>query len=297
MNRAHIVVVGGALVDVRATTRARWKPGQSLPGRARLLAGGAGRNVAVDLARLGHRVTLLTAVGDDALGEWVLAVTAEAGVDVRHAARRQGHTGLFVAVGPEGGEPWCVADARPVEVLSPADLDPWRETIAEASVVVSDANLLEPTHQALAAIALDVARVLLAVSVDKAPRLRGVLQGASLVACNRAEALALTGLPPTLSWQALGTALLTEGVERVVLTHERGGVGIVTGEEAVSSPALDVPVVDASGAGDAVAAIAVHALLAGMSPDGTAALAAAAAALVVQSEDNTPTGLGAVLRS
>lgn len=290
-----IVVVGGALVDVRAITSARWTPARSLPGRARLLAGGAARNVAVDLALFGHRVTLLTAVGGDALGGWLLEATAAAGVDVNHTLRTADRTGLFVTVGPEEGEPWCIADAGPIEALGPADLEAWRAVISTSTIVVSDANLSEETHRALAAVARDRPRVLLATSPDKAVRLRPVLDGASLIVCNQAEARSLTGLPPTLSWQALGTALLTEGVARVVVTQGDGGVGILSGEEALSAPALDVPVVDAAGAGDAVAAVAVHAFLVGMPVERAVELAAAAAAVVVQSEDNTPYGLAAVL--
>ena len=290
-----VVVVGGALVDVRATTSARWMPAQSLPGRARLLAGGAARNVAVDLARFGHRVTLLTAVGDDALGGWLLEATAAAGVDVSHTLRTADRTGFYVTVGPEEGEPWCIADAGPVEALRPADLEAWHAVITAATIVVSDANLLEETHRALAVIARGRPRVLLATSPDKAVRLRPVLDGASLIVCNRAEARSLTGLPPTLSWQALGTALLTEGVERVVVTQGDGGVGILGGEKVVSVRAVNVSDVDAAGAGDAVAAVAVHAYLVGMSTERAAELAAAAAAVVVQSEENTPPELAAVL--
>jgi len=295
MTREGIVVVGGALVDVRATTGARWAPGRSLPGTARLLAGGAARNVAVDLARLGHRVTLLTAVGEDPLGGWLLEITAAAGVDVTRAVRTAGRTGLYVTVGPEGRDPWCIADAGSVEALVPADLEPWQDVVASAAIVASDANLSEDTHRALAGMARNTPRALLATSPDKAVRLRAVLEGAVVVVCNRAEALALTGLPGTLSWQALGMALLTDGVERVVVTQGTGGVGIVTSEEAVAVPVLDVPIVDATGAGDAVAAVAVHAYLARLAPDRTADLAAAAAAVVVQSDENTPGALAAIL--
>ncbi len=290
-----IVVVGGALVDVRATTSARWVAARSLPGRARLLAGGAARNVAVDLARFGQRVTLLTAVGNDPLGAWLVGATAATGVDVSHTLRTADRTGLYVTVGPDGGEPWCVADAGPVEALTPADLEAWRAVVSAATIVVSDANLSEETHRALAAMARGRHRALLATSPDKAVRLRPLLDGASLIVCNRAEARSLTGLPDTLSWQALGTALLTEGVERVVVTRGDGGVGILSGEEALSASALDVPVVDAAGAGDAVAAVAVHAFLVGMPVERTVELAAAAAAVVVQSKDNTPPELAAVL--
>lgn len=292
-----VVVAGGALADVRATTFVEWIPGHSLPGTVRLQAGGAARNVAANLARLGHRVVLLTAVGDDPLGGWLLEETAAAGVDVSHAWRRPPHTGVFVSVGPGAGVPWCVADARPIEVIIPEDLEARRPLVERAEIVVGDANLAVPAALALAALARDRRRVLLGTSRSKAARLRGVLRGSALLVCSRDEALALTGLPETLGWQAIGAALLTEGVGRAVLTMGGGGIAVVTEGEATSSPAPDVPVVDATGAGDAVAAAAIHALLMGMDPGQTAALASAAAAIVLQSVENTPAALAGLLRA
>lgn len=297
MGPNRIVVIGGALVDVRATTGARWIPDRSLPGSARLTAGGAARNVAVDLAHLGHPVTLLTVTGDDPFGEWLVRRTSACGVDVAHVLSRPQATGLFVTVGPEGGETWSIAGAGPAEAVVPSDLEPWRAAITGAAVVASDANFLEPVQEALAALAASVPRVLLATSPHKAARLRTVLAGAAVLVCNRAEALALTGLPDTLGWQALGTALLLEGVDRVVMTHGPGGIAVLTADDALIVPAPEVTVVDSTGAGDAVAAIAVHALLAGLSSADTAALAAAAAAVVVQSDETTPPALAAVIRS
>jgi pseudouridine kinase len=292
---ARVAVIGAALADVRARTAAGWQPGRSQPGRVRLLPGGAGRNVATDLARLGYQTILLSAVGQDPLGEWVLQQTAEAGVDVTRVVRPATATGVFVCVGPEGGESWCISDASAVEALAPADLEAWRDVVDGASVVVADANLSGEMLQAVSAMAARKPLGLLAASPDKAVRLRGALAGAALVVCNREEALSLTGLPPTLSWQALGTALLTEGVAWAVITQGQGGVGIATAEGTAAAPARDVPVVDPTGAGDAVAAAAVHALRAGLSPEEAAALAAGLASVVVQSWENTPRELSTVL--
>jgi len=295
--RQRVVVVGGGLVDLRATTRAPWASGRSLPGSVRLRPGGAARNVAVNLARLGHPVALLSSVGADVLGEWLLAQTSQAGVDVTHVMSSAHRTGLFVTVGPEGGDTWSIADAGPLETLEPSDLAPWAAAIAGAAVIVADANLPEAAQRALAAQASSIPRVLLATSPQKAIRLRPVLAGAAVLVCNRDEALAMTGLPATLGWQALGTALLTEGIERVVLTLGPAGIAVLTADEAVLSPAVPVPVIDPLGAGDAVAAVAVHAHMAGLGPTETGALAAAAAAVVVQSDEATPAGFAALLTS
>jgi pseudouridine kinase len=281
-------LIGGALVDVRATTQERWASGQSLPGRARLVAGGACRNVAVHLARLGWHATLLTVVGDDPFGRWLVEATAAAGVDVAQILHSPGQTGLYVSVGPEAGQAWSVSDASSIEGVGAEPLEAWRPIIERAEIVVCDANLSTAALAAAAGVAGRRPRVLLAVSPTKAPRLRHTLPGAAAVVSSRAEALALTGLPATLSWQALGTAILTEGVERAVVTLGESGVGMVMADGAVAAPAVSVEVTDTTGAGDAVAAIMIHAILAGLSPEAAVALAARAAAVVVQSPDTTP---------
>jgi pseudouridine kinase len=285
-----VVVIGGALVDIRAEPDARWEPGPSLPGRVRLLPGGAGRNVAANLARLGHAVTLLSAVGADALARWLLEVTAAAGVDVSLVERR-GTSGAFVAAGPPGGLLWRVCDARTVEGLGPDDVRRWEAVVRSAAAVVCDANLLEPAQEVAAAVAAGGRRVLLATSLDKAGRLRRVLAGASLLVCNEQEAAALSSEPEGAGWRAQARALRAAGTERVVVTRGASGLGVAGPDGEAERGAADAPVVDTTGAGDAVAAAAVHALIAGWPVQRTADFAVAASAVVVQSADNTPQAL------
>lgn len=295
--RGGIVLVGGALVDVRAATSGSLVPGRSVPGKVLLLPGGAARNVSVNLVHMGHRVTLLTAVGDDPLGRWMVDDAASQGVGTDGILLRPQPTGLFVTVGAGVGAAWCVADAGPVESLRPADLEPWRHAIASAGVLVNDANLYEDAQAALLTMAGEVPRILLATSPDKAVRLRPSLNGAAVVVCNQDEARVLAGMTGTPDWQVLGAALAAAGAGCVVITQGEGGVGVMTPSAAAFEPAARVSVADPTGAGDAVAAAAVHGYLAGVSPAQTARLAASAAACVVQSLENTPASLGAILRT
>src|SRR3954469_25470042 len=71
-----VVVVGGANTDVKVRSLAPVVPRTSNPGRAGTTAGGVGRNIAENLARLGTPTHLIAAVGRDAAGERLLAETA-----------------------------------------------------------------------------------------------------------------------------------------------------------------------------------------------------------------------------
>jgi pseudouridine kinase len=304
---APIVVIGGALVDVRAAAASSGGRGESILGTARISPGGAARNVAADLAAFGWRVTLLTAVGDDGLGRWVLDETRSAGVDTTHAVRLGARTGMFVSVSPDGLEPWRVSDAGVIEALTHEHIAAWAPVITGAALVASDANLSETAQRAVKDAAGPAARVLLMTSPAKAERLRAVVGGAAAVVGSLGEGRALCaglGSPAhgvgdfTASaerngadWRRIGAALVRAGAERAVVTLGPLGIGLVTSEGGYHVDASRAPVVDTLGAGDAVAAAIIHGLLTGVPPGGMLTFAARAAAHVAQSPDVTPSSL------
>ncbi len=102
---AHVVCFGELLLRLAA------------PGRERLLqsarlevcVGGAEANVGVSLARFGHRVSIISTVADNALGEAVVGELRRHGLDTGGVHRVPGRMGLyFLAPG---------AIHRPAEVL------------------------------------------------------------------------------------------------------------------------------------------------------------------------------------
>lgn len=137
-----VVVVGGANVDVKVRSLAPVRQRTSNPGRAGTTAGGVGRNIAENLARLGTPTHLIAAVGRDPAGERLLAETAAAGVRLDHVHRSAHPTGTYTAVlDADGDLVVAVADMAATEALAPEDLHPARELIAHADMLVLDGNL------------------------------------------------------------------------------------------------------------------------------------------------------------
>ncbi|MEI8181049.1 PfkB family carbohydrate kinase, partial [Aestuariivirga sp.] len=64
----RVIVIGGANVDIKGRSRGSFVAGTSNPGEVTVSAGGVGRNIAENLARLGISVSLVTALGQDANG-------------------------------------------------------------------------------------------------------------------------------------------------------------------------------------------------------------------------------------
>jgi pseudouridine kinase len=272
-----VLVVGGANVDVKARSSAALAQRTSNPGVVVRSPGGVGRNIAENLARLGTRVSLVTAVGADPEGAWLLAETAAAGVSVHDAVRVGPDTGCYVALLDADGElTGGVSDMAAVEALTP-DLVPTR-VLAEAALVVVDGNLPVATveHVLDAAAAYGVRVVVDPVSVAKSARI------ASLLGSDR-PVFAVT--PNEAELAALGSVadLHRQGVEVVWVRRGPAGSLLSTHEGTLELPAPPVTPVDVTGAGDAMVAAFCHRLLAGASAPDAAAYGQQAAALTVES--------------
>lgn len=304
-----VVVVGGANVDVKARSSAPAAAATSNPGHAAMSAGGVGRNVAENLARLGVRTHLVSAIGRDPLGDSLLRETMAAGVLVEFVHRCAMPTGTYTAVLDSNGElVVAVSDMAAADALAPADVDAARGVIAAAGLVVLDGNLSARTltYARDIAGAAGVRTVLEPVSVPKAAALAPSLSADRplyAVTPNRDELAALTGIPTRTDRQvhAAAQSLHARGVEHVWVRLGSSGSLLSTSRAgAVTLPAVAAEVKDVTGAGDAMLAAFCFAVLDGRDPVAAARVGHAAAALTVASEhtvrpDLTPRLLDAAL--
>lgn len=294
---AAVVVVGGAIMDIKARSTDVLDPGTSNPGRVATNPGGVGRNMAENLARLGTPTHLVAALGDDAFGEGLLTHTRDAGVHVDHVVLGRLPTGTYLAVlDHEGDLSVAVSDMSATDALTVADLDGVRALVQHCELLVVDGNIpVEVTAWLLeSARASDVAVVLEPVSVVKARRMATVLgpdRPVLAITPNIDELAALVGhdVPSSVAGLSRAAAELHErGVEHVWV--RRGARGSLLssrtpdGAPAVSTNTMvSTDVVDVTGAGDSMTAGFVHALLEGRDAVDAAAYGQATAALTTES--------------
>ena len=288
---ASVVVIGGAAMDIKARSARAAVPATSNPGASSMAAGGVGRNIAENLARLGTRTYLVASIGSDGLGDQVLSATSNAGVQVEHVRRSARATGTYTAVLDTDGElVVAVADMAATDELAPEQVDGARDLIAAASLLVLDGNLSTATL----GFALDVAatvgtRVVLdPVSVPKAAALAPLLapdRPVFAMTPNRDELAALTGLPTGTrdEQESAARALHDRGVELVWVRLGPAGSLLSSRDGVVTLDSVSSEVVDVTGAGDSMTAAFCHALLTGADPAEAAAYGHAAAALTVAS--------------
>jgi len=257
---------------------------EKLVDRISLEIGGSAAITAVAAARLGLKVALIAAVGNDPAGTFMLDQLTREGVDVRTVLVRDGApTGMTVALS-RGGDRAILTALGAIASLAPGDVP--HDTLARARHVhVSSYFLLaDSLGPGLAAI-LSAARAAGATtSLDtnwdpagrwRDERLSAAIAQAGLLLPNEAEALALSG---AASLDAAVSALIGSGPALAVKLGERGAL-CAAGPVLYRVSLPPVTPVDTTGAGDCFNAGLIAGLLRGLPLPRAAALGCAVGAL------------------
>lgn len=264
-----ILCIGAANLDRKLRAAGPLAMGSSNPASAVESFGGVARNIAENLARMGARVGLITAVGKDSSGSALLAHLDAAGVDTHGAVKLEdAASGTYTAVLDSDGQMVvALADMALYDRITPAFLELRRQQRAGASLIVADLNL---NREAIEALQLDAARdgvdlVIVAVSEPKMKRLPESLQGVRLLILNRGELAARLGrtLDSDDELAAACRALQAQGAQDVVVTLGPRGVLFTTPDGVERLDAPPAQVVDVTGAGDAFSAALVLSLQGG----------------------------------
>jgi 5-dehydro-2-deoxygluconokinase len=229
--------------------------------------GGCPTNIAVGVRRLGLRTALVTAVGEDQVGDFVLHFLEREGVDVSATPRKAGHrtSAVILTIRPPDSFPLTFyRDNCADRELTIADVD--RAPFANASLVVLTGTGLshEPGRSATlhaAAVARDAgARVVVDIDyrADQWPNaaayataVAGLLKNASLAVGTEEELAAATG--QTDSDRSAAT-LLRYGLDAFILKRGARGSRVYDAGGAIADVApFAVTVLNVLGAGDAFA--------------------------------------------
>jgi len=255
-----VLTLGEALVSFRT-------PGPlagAWPAEAHVA--GAEANVAIGLARLGHRSAWVGCVSDDDLGTWVTDTLASEGVDTSFVRRVPGAAaGAMVLVDPSD-------HARRVTYLRQGSAGSRLEPADALSALDSSVKWLhlsgitpavsESAREAWVRLALEARTrsVQVCLDVNFRPALWSRDEAANALASVR-------GLVDLLVASDDEVDLVDDpGIPVVVVKRGSAGATLIIAGESIDLAAAEVPVVDVIGAGDALCAGLLSGLLDGLTP-------------------------------
>ncbi len=263
----RVVVVGSINFDLTVKAERLPKRGESmLATNLQFFSGGKGANQAVGMARLGGKPILITSVGKDVVGDFLIQGLESNGIDTTWVKRQPSRsTGCaFIMLLPDGDN-CIVVDPGANFGLTVADLERAEEVIAGADAV---STVLEiPLEVVEAALRLGRRHGKLTVLDAGPPRgcSRAILKLADVVSPNETELEHLTGekVSGRVSAREAAEKLMGLGAKTVVLKLGSDGSMLVTAQGATHFPACEVQVVDPTAAGDAFTAALTLRLAAG----------------------------------
>jgi len=246
-----VLVLGEVLVEL--TARVPLREARTM----RLSVSGDALNAAAAAAAAGASVALVTAVGDDELGERIVEFLASQGIDTSYVLRRDEPNGVYFA--GAGGEFVYARKGSAASTLGPDDVAgaPWETA---GAVVVSG---ITQALSASCAEAVDFAVGAARGHVVYDPNFRGRLttHGAAREALRRVAPFAALVTPSCpddtlalLDTDDAATAAATVrrwGAAAVAVTMGSRGLHLDSGERIPPAPISEV--VDSTGAGDVLA--------------------------------------------
>jgi len=248
-----IVVVGSTNIDMMARV-------SHLPARGETVCdavfsqaiGGKGMNQAIAAARLGGRVTFVSAFGNDPYAAQLRDALVDEGIAIDYIIDdSESPTGVALIYVSRDGDN-CIAVAPGANhKLQPSLLGTFEKALGEADIVMMQAEIPYPTILATARRARDMGkRVILnlAPAIEAGPEL---LSAVDVLVVNEVEAGAVAGLP--YSGDNLGDIfdrLAATGVPNVVVTVGSDGAYLLTPDGLTHVPPYRVKAVDTVAAGD-----------------------------------------------
>jgi len=284
-NSGPVIVIGGANLDIKGRSLETLIPHTSNPGVIEASPGGVARNIAENLARLGVKTILLTALGDDANATFIKEKTKESGVNMDYIIEvPQQNSSTFIAIlNKEKDLEVGISDMSILKFLTPQFFESNEKILKEASIIVLDVSIPMKSIEYIVNFSQKYSIPLCVdpVSVAKAKRIIPFLNKITAITPNRNEAEALVNLKieNIKDIVVIGRELIIKGIQVAIITLGAEGVYLVSPEERGFIPSLATIVVDSIGAGDALIAGTVYGWLKNY-PHSLATMAGIAAATI-----------------
>ena len=257
--------------------------------------GGAPFNLAAHAVRLGHRASLLSAVGNDERGRRAVAAATQLGVDTHYlSVTHQADTGIATVLsGHAGSAQWSITRPGAYDFLTPPD-----DLLADQFDAICYGTLLqtfEPARRATERVLETFPDSIHFYDVNLRPGhfdlklVETLMANASVVKLNDSEAEAICGHTRCSLKDFCESQARQFSLEAIAVTRGEKGCAVFCGDEYAEAPAVPVKVADTVGAGDAFAAAFLHGVVTGWSASRIADYANRVGALVASRHGAVPT--------
>jgi pseudouridine kinase len=265
MKHRKIFVLGAAVADITGIVNKKLILADSNPGRITFTAGGVGRNIAENIARLGVSVDFIAAFGNDFYGKGLMENCMKVGLSIDNSITdKTKSSAIYLSVNNhEGDLAIAVSDTDITNIITPDFLETKAELLNKTDVIVLDTNLTRETLKYICTKYAEKKIFIDFVSTAKAEKIKDFIGKFHTIKPNLIEAESLSGIE-YFSDKDLTKMLgyfLEKGVKQVFISL--GSRGCFYGNENESGifESAKINPVNVSGAGDAFISGVVYSYL------------------------------------
>lgn len=254
MKKDYVVVAGVVNVDIGGNPNKPLYQYDSNSGNIAISIGGAGKNIATNIALLNIEVVMLTALGDDNFVDTIKKDCGNHNINLDHALILPDQScSTYLYINNQFGELQnAIFDTSICEELTVAYFQSKIDLINNSLLLVIDANISQEALIYLAA-SVTVPIFVDPVSTGNTPKLIPILDKIHTFKPNRHEIAALTGIAikDENSLIQASQALLDFKIQNTFISLDKDGVYYVSSDKKLFLPSKVQKIANVTGAGDA----------------------------------------------
>ena len=264
-----VVCIGATLIDELYFSKETIINGTSNPAIVKKYIGGVMSNISQHLAMLDIPVEYITTLGNDSDGNWVKVVLQSKNVGISNTLFVNESTGKYTSfLNPDGSLFAATCVDICANYLLPLFLETKRKVLLNASIIMSDTNVDEPTLQWLIDFSKQNNKLLIIepVSVVKARKLSHLnLDGVFMITPNQDEIAPICNSYLSSETEMI-EMLLARDIKNIWLRKGAEGSVFYNAIDSIGLKTTQIKIKDSTGAGDAALAAWVFAYLNNFNP-------------------------------
>ena len=283
----YVTVIGGVNIDTYGIADHDFNVKTSNPGHVEHAIGGLGRNIALNLKKLGIPNYFITAYGDDFWGSQFKADSADNNMDISYSKQfSNAATSNYIYLNQPNGERFIGLDDMEINKrITPQFIQERNDIIQSAKYLILDTNLPEETIQWV----VDHYQQPIfakAVSLAKTIRLKNVLADIDTLVINGIETPILTDITPIdrQTTELAAQRLIQLGVKNVFIYVDNVGTLYANQQMTYFVATDNMKAVNTNGDGAAATAALVYARIQSADFNQTGKLATAATFITAASK-------------
>ena len=254
---SSVICIGAAMIDELFFCQQKAIVATSNPASMQIAAGGVVGNISQHLGLLNIPVHFITAVGNDADGEWLEKLCKKRGVSTENFLKVDEPTGKYISILQPDGSLFTAACADiSGKYLTPELLHHHEAILSTASFIICDTNITTETIGWLSKFCVqkNIKLIIEPVSVEKAKKISTIdLHGIYMLTPNEDELPSLCINSYKDSEHCI-EELLQRGAKYVWLRKGKRGSELYSTNERLHLDTVDIQMIDSTGAGDAALA-------------------------------------------